>query len=136
MFTLSPRRADKPPDYSIILRPTGIGGRGACRVGSAGRKGILIDDASLGRLARKIRIFEYPHYLGHRDRLRERFAGAGGDALPDYELFELILFPSVPRRDVKALAKALFGAFRLVCGNIGAGPAARDRGLGDSVSPT
>lgn len=55
-----------------------------------------------------------PHYLGHRDRLRERFASAGADALPDYELLELILFRSIPRRDVKPIAKELirrFGSF-------------------------
>ena len=55
-----------------------------------------------------------PHYLGHRDRLRERFARHGADALPDYELLELALFRAIPRRDVKPLAKALirrFGSF-------------------------
>lgn len=55
-----------------------------------------------------------PHYLGHRDRLRARFAHAGADALPDYELLELVLFRAIPRRDVKPLAKALiqrFGSF-------------------------
>ncbi|KQO87993.1 MULTISPECIES: DNA repair protein RadC [unclassified Methylobacterium] len=55
-----------------------------------------------------------PHYLGHRDRLRARFAQAGADALPDYELLELVLFRAIPRRDVKPLAKALirrFGSF-------------------------
>ena len=31
-----------------------------------------------------------PHYHGHRDRLRARFSEAGGDALPDYELLELV----------------------------------------------
>jgi len=62
---------------------------------------------------------EEPHYLGHRDRLREKFAEAGGDALPDYELLELVLFRSIPRRDVKPLAKALirrFGSFAEVLG--------------------
>lgn len=57
---------------------------------------------------------EAPHYLGHRDRLRARFAQAGADALPDYELLELVLFRAIPRRDVKPLAKALirrFGSF-------------------------
>ena len=57
---------------------------------------------------------EPPHYHGHRDRLREKFAAAGGDALPDYELLELVLFRAIPRRDVKPLAKALvapFGSF-------------------------
>ena len=38
-----------------------------------------------------------PHYLGHRERLRRRFREAGADALPDYELLELILFRAVPR---------------------------------------
>lgn len=59
-------------------------------------------------------VAEEPHYLGHRDRLRERFARAGGDGLADYELLELILFRSIPRRDVKPLAKELirrFGSF-------------------------
>ncbi|AYO82860.1 RadC family protein [Methylobacterium brachiatum] len=57
---------------------------------------------------------EAPHYHGHRDRLREKFAAAGSEALPDYELLELVLFRAIPRRDVKPLAKALvarFGSF-------------------------
>jgi DNA repair protein RadC len=36
-----------------------------------------------------------PHYLGHRERLRKRFRDAGADALPDYELLELVLFRAV-----------------------------------------
>jgi DNA repair protein RadC len=55
-----------------------------------------------------------PHYLGHRERLRARFSEYGGEALPDYELLELLLFRSIPRRDVKPLAKELikrFGTF-------------------------
>lgn len=62
---------------------------------------------------------EEPHYLGHRDRLREKFAELGGDALADYELLELVLFRAIPRRDVKPLAKALirrFGSFAEVLG--------------------
>jgi DNA repair protein RadC len=39
-----------------------------------------------------------PHYLGHRERLRKRFREAGPDALPDYELLELIIPPAIPRR--------------------------------------
>lgn len=57
---------------------------------------------------------ETPYYYGHRDRLRARFGEVGGDALPDYELLELVLFRSIPRRDVKPLAKELirrFGGF-------------------------
>jgi DNA repair protein RadC len=57
---------------------------------------------------------EKPHYHGHRERLRERFHSAGPDALSDYELLEMALFPALPRRDTKPLAKALlkrFGSF-------------------------
>jgi DNA repair protein RadC len=56
---------------------------------------------------------EAPHYFGHRDRLRERFHEAK-DALPDYELLELVLYGALPRRDTKPIAKALitrFGSF-------------------------
>jgi DNA repair protein RadC len=57
---------------------------------------------------------EAPHYLGHRERLRERFHGAGPDALSDYELLEMVLFTARSQGDVKPLAKALiktFGSF-------------------------
>lgn len=76
-----------------------------------------------------------PHYHGHRDRLRARFRDAGGEALPDYELLELLLFRAIPRRDVKPLAKELirrFGSFAEVL----AAPAARlaeVEGIGESV---
>lgn len=52
-----------------------------------------------------------PHYHGHRDRLRGRFAERGAEALADYELLELCLFRSIPRRDVKPLAKTLIAKF-------------------------
>jgi DNA repair protein RadC len=57
---------------------------------------------------------EVPHYVGHRDRLRARFRDAGGEAVSDYELLELILFRTIPQRDLKPLAKELlvkFGSF-------------------------
>ena len=60
-----------------------------------------------------------PHYLGHRQRLRERFEQHGGAALSDYELLELMLFRVIPRADTKAAAKALiarFGSFAEVLG--------------------
>ncbi|ESY57455.1 MULTISPECIES: DNA repair protein RadC [unclassified Mesorhizobium] len=62
---------------------------------------------------------EKPHYHGHRDRLRERFVAGGADALPDYELLELLLFRLIPRVDTKPIAKALlarFGTFGEVLG--------------------
>ena len=41
---------------------------------------------------------DLPHYAGHRERLREKFKISGGTALADYELLELALFRSIPRR--------------------------------------
>lgn len=59
-----------------------------------------------------------PSYLrDHRARLRERFLAGGAEAMPDYELLELVLFRAIPRRDVKPLARALidrFGDFNAV----------------------
>jgi DNA repair protein RadC len=52
-----------------------------------------------------------PHYIGHRERLRERFRAAGSDAVSDYELLELVLFRALVRRDVKPLAKSLIARF-------------------------
>ena len=46
--------------------------------------------------------------------MRRRFREASADALPDYELLEMIQFRAVPRRDTKPLAKAIlayFGSF-------------------------
>ena len=73
---------------------------------------------------------------GHRERLRERFAKGGADAMPDYELLELTLFAAIPRRDTKPLAKALlarFGSFAEVI----AAPRARlmeVTGVGETVA--
>jgi DNA repair protein RadC len=60
-----------------------------------------------------------PHYAGHRDRLRER-AQAGLAALPDYELLELFLYRSIPRTDVKPLAKQLLARFGSLSAVLGA----------------
>ncbi len=53
-----------------------------------------------------------PSYIAdHRNRLRTRFLDGGADALPDYELLELILFRAISRRDVKPLAHLLLETF-------------------------
>jgi DNA repair protein RadC len=75
------------------------------------------------------------HYYGHRERLRERFSQSGAEALPDYELLELVLYAAIARRDVKPLAKTLLARFGTFADVIAA-PAARLRevnGVGDSV---
>lgn len=51
---------------------------------------------------------------GHRQRLRDRFMKGGADAMPDYELLEMVLFRAFQRRDTKDLARLLlkkFGSF-------------------------
>ena len=52
-----------------------------------------------------------PHYHGHRARLRTRFLAGGHQAMPEYELLELLLFNAIPRIDVKPLAKRLLATF-------------------------
>lgn len=79
---------------------------------------------------------DLPHYIGHRSRLRERLREGGEDALPDYEIVELVLFAAIPRQDVKELAKRMLEAFKGDLAELFA--ASRDRlkeidGVGDAV---
>ena len=51
---------------------------------------------------------------GHRERMRRKLLDAGPQAILDHELLEMVLFIALPRRDTKALARALlahFGSF-------------------------
>ena len=53
-----------------------------------------------------------PSYIAdHRKRLRTRFLEGGAQAMPDYELLELVLFRAIPRQDVKPLARLLLDTF-------------------------
>ena len=76
-----------------------------------------------------------PHFLGHRERLRERFMAAGPDALLDYELLELVLFRALPRQDTKPLAKLLIDKFGSFAEVLGAKPERlkEHKGVGDAV---
>lgn len=77
-----------------------------------------------------------PSYIAdHRKRLRGRFMAGGAQAVPDYELLELILFRAIPRQDVKPLARALLDRFGDFNGVITA-PALRlkeIKGVGDAL---
>ena len=88
------------------------------------------DDAEPGGFS------EAPHYRGHRERLRARFADSGDQGLPDYELLELLLFRSIPQRDVKPLAKALIARFGSLSGVLGARPERlrEVKGIGETVA--
>lgn len=57
-----------------------------------------------------------PHYVNHRKRLRERFQKAGAEGMHDFELLELLLTYSIPRRDVKPIAKTLIDRFGTLAG--------------------
>ena len=46
-----------------------------------------------------------PPFPGHPERLKERFREAGAEAMPDYELLEMLLFRAIKRGDTKPLAK-------------------------------
>lgn len=76
-----------------------------------------------------------PHYYGHRQRLRQRFMEGGPEALPDYEILELILFRAIPRRDTKPLAKELLAKFGSFAAVMNASPARLREipGMGDAV---
>ena len=90
----------------------------------AGETGAAATDTSL------------PSYLkDHRARLRRRFLEGGAQAMPDYELLELVLFRAVPRRDVKPLARRLLERFGDFNGVVSAPRArlARENGVGEAV---
>ena len=65
------------------------------------------DEAGFALLPDKL-----PSYIAdHRKRLRSRFMDGGAQAVPDYELLELVLFRAIPRQDVKPLARLLLDTF-------------------------
>jgi len=76
-----------------------------------------------------------PHYLGHRERARERFNAVGGEALQDYELLELMLHMIIPQKDTKQLAKDLLARFGSFSQVLGASRArlAEVKGLGETT---
>ena len=51
------------------------------------------------------------HYVGHRQRARDRLIDFGVENLRDYEVVELMLFLIFKRKDVKPLAKELLQKF-------------------------
>jgi DNA repair protein RadC len=73
--------------------------------------------------------------VGHRQRLRERFMKGGADALPDYELLELVLYGALLRRDTKELAKRLIARFGSFAEVINAPEARLEevKGVGEAV---
>lgn len=48
---------------------------------------------------------------GHRKRLKEKYIKSGYDAFHEYEILEILLTYSIPRKDVKPIAKKLLEVF-------------------------
>lgn len=51
------------------------------------------------------------HKEGHRKRVKTKYFEKGESAFFDYELLEMLLFYSIPRKDTKDIAKALLEKF-------------------------
>lgn len=54
---------------------------------------------------------EQPHYVQHRQRLRERFRKGGLAGFGEHEVVEMLLTLAIPRGDTKPAAKALLARF-------------------------
>lgn len=88
----------------------------------------MTDDPPKGKKADK------PHHLKHRKRLRTRFLKDMGTHMEDYEILELLLCQTIPRRDVKPLAKSMIDTFGDLAGVLAAEPRslAAVEGLGET----
>ena len=63
-----------------------------------------------------------PDYIGHRERVINKFMTYGQEVFADYEFLELILMCALPRIDVKPLAKELLAKFGSLNGVLTATP--------------
>ncbi len=77
-----------------------------------------------------------PHFLGHRERLKTRFWDGGADAVPDYELLEMVLYRAIRRGDTKPLAKQLLARFGTFAEVLSAEPERlmEVKGVGEAVA--
>ena len=50
-------------------------------------------------------------HAGHRQRIKDRFLAGGLEVFSDHEVFELILFYAIPRRDVNEISHRLIETF-------------------------
>ncbi len=57
-----------------------------------------------------------PSYIGHRQRIKEKYEKSGIDGWLDYEVLELVLSYAIPRKDTKLIAKELLSRFKTING--------------------
>lgn len=74
-----------------------------------------------------------PAYMGHRERMREKFNSGGLDHFLDHETLELLLTYCIARRDTKPIAWALIKRFGNLSGVLDASPKelAQIKGVGE-----
>ncbi|MBR2392401.1 MAG: DNA repair protein RadC [Elusimicrobiaceae bacterium] len=77
-----------------------------------------------------------PSYVGHRERIREKFASNGLDSFLDHEVLELLLTYVIPRKDTKPIAWALLKRFGSLAAVLDAEPEqlAEVEGIGENTS--
>lgn len=78
---------------------------------------------------------DQPHFIGHRQRLKDKFNSLNGQGFADYELLELLLFQVIPRADTKPLAKKLLHEYGTLLGVVSAPESSlrKIKGVGLSV---
>jgi len=55
-----------------------------------------------------------PSYIGHRQRIKDKYNKSGLSGWLDYEVLELALSYAIPRRDTKPIAKELLSRFKTI----------------------
>ena len=77
-----------------------------------------------------------PHYHGHRERMRVKFAKAGASAMAEYEILEMLLYRSIRQGDTKPVSKRLIEEFGSLSEVLSA-PIARlqeVKGIGEAIA--
>ncbi len=57
-----------------------------------------------------------PSYIGHRQRIKDKYKKSGIDGWLDYEVLELVLSYAIARKDTKPIAKELITRFKTING--------------------
>jgi DNA repair protein RadC len=57
-----------------------------------------------------------PSYIGHRQRIKTKYEKSGLNGWLDYEVLELVLSYSIPRKDTKSIARELLSRFKSING--------------------
>lgn len=76
---------------------------------------------------------ENSHKSGHRKRMKERVLQHGTENLADYELLEMMLYLSIPRRDTKSIAKDLITKYSSFINLLQTPPALLEKKLSEKI---